>query len=151
MSDSSYGLEMTSPALFRLMDLPHIQRFSRWTHERGGLFWYHNCGFTRQWILDGTLDSLGADLIETIAPPPEGDNELAESRHALNPAICSKGNLNLRTLRDGTPQEIAAGVRSTVEAVRGYKHVLSTADGVLEGTPPENYIAFVRAARELTQ
>ncbi len=48
MSDSSYGLEMTSPELFRTMDLPWIQKFSAWTHERGGLFWYHNCGFTTQ-------------------------------------------------------------------------------------------------------
>ena len=36
MSDSSYGLEMTSPALFRSMDLPHIQRFAAWTHDAVG-------------------------------------------------------------------------------------------------------------------
>ena len=36
MSDSSYGLEMTSPALFKTMDMPYIQKFARWTHERGG-------------------------------------------------------------------------------------------------------------------
>ncbi len=149
MSDSSYGLEMTSPELFRTMDLPYIRRFADWTHERGGLFWYHNCGFTRRLILDGTFNALGADLIETIAPPPEGDNSLAESRRALDPSICSKGNLNLQILRGGTPGDVEAGVRSIFEAVRGGKHVLSTADGVLEGTPADNFIAFVRAAREL--
>jgi hypothetical protein len=150
MSDSSYGLEMTSPQLLQEMDIPHIRRFAEWTHERNGLFWYHNCGYTRRLILDGTFNELGADIIETIAPPPEGDNDLAESRRALAPDICSKGNLNLRLLRDGTPDAIVAQVRSIAEAVRGYKHVLSTADGVLEGTPPENFIAFVRAAREHT-
>ncbi|MBP1657250.1 MAG: methylcobalamin:coenzyme methyltransferase [Bacteroidetes bacterium] len=149
MSDSSYGLEMTSPELFQVMDLPHIRRFAEWTHDRGGLFWYHNCGFTRQMIQDGTFNTLGADLIETIAPPPEGDNDLAESRRYLDPAICSKGNLNLRILRDGATDEIISATRSIVSAVNGYKHVLSTADGVLEGTPPENYITFVRTAREL--
>jgi len=149
MSDSSYGLEMTSPELFQTMDLPYIRRFAHWTHERGGLFWYHNCGFTRRLILDGTFNSLGADLIETVAPPPEGDNALAESRRHLDPAICSKGNLNLRILRDGTREEILSGTRSMVDAVRGHKHVFSTADGVLDGTPPENYITFVQTAREL--
>ena len=33
-------------------------------------------------IQDGTFDTLGADLIETIAPPPEGDNDLAASRRS---------------------------------------------------------------------
>jgi len=150
MSDSSYGLEMTSPELFRTMDLPAIQRLSTWTHERGGLFWYHNCGFTSALIRDGTFNHLGADLIETIAPPPEGDNDLKTSRRHLDRSVCTKGNLNLRLLRDGSPAEITAETVAIVRAVESYGHVISTADGVLEGTPPENYITFVRAARELT-
>jgi hypothetical protein len=147
MSDSSYGLEMTSPSLFMAMDFPYIQRFSRWTHDRGGLFWYHNCGFTRRLILDGTFNTLGADVIETIAPPPEGDNSLEESRRHIDPQVCTKGNLNLRLLRDGSPEEIGAEVRRMVGAVRGYAHVFSTADAVLPGTPPENFIAFVQGVR----
>jgi uroporphyrinogen-III decarboxylase len=147
MSDSSYGLEMTSPALFAEMDFPYIQRFSEWTHRRGGLFWYHNCGFTRSLILNGTFNTLGADVIETIAPPPEGDNDLTESRRSIEARICTKGNLNLRLLRDGSPGQIAEGVRSMARAVTGYPHILSTADAVLKGTPPENFIAFVNAAR----
>jgi hypothetical protein len=147
MSDSSYGLEMTSPALFAEMDLPYIQKFSGWTHHRGGLFWYHNCGFTRSLILNGAFNTLGADVIETVAPPPEGDNDLAESRRHVDPKICTKGNLNLRLLRDGRPEQIAEGVRLMAQAVSGYSHILSTADAVLQGTPPENFIAFVNSAR----
>ena len=148
MSDSSYGLEMTSPALFAAMDQPYIRRFASWTHERGGLFWYHNCGFTRQMIADGTFNTLGTDVLETIAPPPEGDNDLAESRRALDPRICSKGNLNLQLLRDGTPDRIEAQVHAIAHAVRGYPHIISTADAVLPGTRPENFVAFIRAGRE---
>lgn len=151
MSDSSYGLEMTSPALFAAMDQPYIRAFASWTHERGGLFWYHNCGFTRQMIADGTFNTLGADVLETIAPPPEGDNDLAASRRALDPRICSKGNLNLQLLRDGAPDRIEEEVRAIVQAVRGYPHIVSTADAVLPGTRPENFVTFVRAAREAAQ
>jgi hypothetical protein len=147
MSDSSYGLEMTSPALFAEMDLPYIQRFARWTHDRGGLFWYHNCGFTRHFILEGTFNTLGADVIETLAPPPEGDNDLAESRAHMDRNICSKGNLNLRLLRDGTPDDIAQEVAQIVRAVQGYPHIFSTADAVLQGTPPENFVAYVSEVR----
>jgi uroporphyrinogen-III decarboxylase len=151
MSDSSYGLEMTSPALFAEMDLPYIRAFSQWTKERGSLFWYHNCGFTRKLIADGTFNTLGANVIETIAPPPEGDNDLAESRAAIDRTICTKGNLNLQMLRDGTPDEIAAEVQRIAHAVRGYAHIVSTADAVLPGTPPVNFMAFVNAAHEAVE
>jgi hypothetical protein len=151
MSDSSYGLEMTSPQFFLEMDLPYIQRFSQWTHERGGLFWYHNCGFTRALIRNGDFNRLGADVIETIAPPPEGDNDLAESRQYLDRSICSKGNLNLQVLRQGSGERIKQDIDAMIDAVKGYAHIYSTADAVLPGTPAENLILFVSELRKRLQ
>ena len=148
MSDSSYGLEMTSPELFRTMDLPYIQRFSAWTHERNGLFWYHNCGFTQKLILEGTFNTMGADVIETIAPPPEGDNRLDELRRSIDPGICTKGNLSLGLLRDGTPDEICREATRMVQAVREFPHIFSTADAVLPGTPPGNFVAFIESLHD---
>jgi Uroporphyrinogen decarboxylase (URO-D) len=148
MSDSSYGLEMTSPALFAAMDLPYIQAFADWTRKRNGLFWYHNCGFSSKLIKDGIFNTLGAHVIETIAPPPEGDNDLTESRQAIDRGICTKGNLNLNILRDCSPDQIASEVQEIVCAVRGYPHIVSTADAVLPGTPPENFVTFVQAAQK---
>lgn len=148
MSDSSYGLEMTSPELFQTMDLPYIQLFSTWTRERGGLFWYHNCGFTRGLMMNGTFNTMGADIIETIAPPPEGDNRLEESRRYVVPTICTKGNFSLGLLRDGTPAEISREAGEMVRAVRGFPHVFSTADAVLPGTPAENFITLVRSLHD---
>ena len=148
MSESCSGLEMTSPADFDRLDLPYLEALSDLTHARGGLFWYHNCGLTRRLIATGRFDRFAPDVVETIAPPPEGDNDLAESRRALEPRICSKGNLSLLLLRDGTAEEVAEATRRMVEAVRGSAHIASTADAVLTGTPPENFIAFVRTARE---
>lgn len=151
MSDLCYGLEMTSPQVFAEMDLLYIQKFAQWTHERNGLFWYHNCGYTRKLIMDGTFNTLGADVIETIAPPPEGDNDLTESRRFIHPNICTKGNFNLNLLREGTPDQIAEETRQMIASVRGWKHILSTADAVLPGTPPENFIAFVKTTREASE
>ena len=148
MSDCAYGTEMTSPDLYRAMDLPYIRAYTDWTHDRGGLFWYHSCGYTRSLILEGIFNELGTDVLETIAPPPEGDNDLAESRQYLDRSICSKGNLNLGLLRDGTPDEVATTTLQMVEAVSGYAHIFSTADAVLPGTPPENFVAFVQVARK---
>jgi uroporphyrinogen-III decarboxylase len=148
MSDSSYGLDMTSPELFQTMDLPYIQRFSAWTHERGGLFWYHNCGFTRRLIMDGAFNAMGADVIETIAPPPEGDNSLGESRKFVDPGISTKGNFSLGLLRDGTPADIGREATVMVEAVRGFPHIFSTADAVLPGTPGANFVALVTSLHD---
>ncbi len=150
MSDSSYGLEMTSPQLFYEMDLPYITEFSKYTHEHNSLFWYHNCGFTKKLIKDGTFNLMGADVIETIAPPPEGDNNLAESRQFIDSQICTKGNLNLDLLRGGTPDKIRSATKKMINDVAGWKHIISTADAVLPGTPPENFITFIKTACELT-
>jgi len=151
MSESCYGMEMNSPARFDEDDLPYLCGFSDWTHQRGGLFWYHNCGTTRRLILSGRFNAFRPDVLETVAPPPEGDNDLAESRRNLDRAICTKGNLSLRTLRDGTPQQVTLETREMISAVSGYRHIHSTADAVLPGTPPENLIAFVRTARDASQ
>jgi len=51
-------------------------------------------------------------------------------------------------LRDGTPEKIRSATEKMVAAVDGWKHILSTADAVLPGTSPENFIAFVKTARE---
>ena len=148
MSEASYGLEMISPRQFEAQDVHYTSQLANWTHACGGLFWYHNCGKTRPLIRSGAFNRLGADVIETIAPPPEGDNDLAESRRMLDPAICSKGNLSLGLLRDGTPEAVSQATRDIVQAVEGYAHIHSTADAVYAETPPENFIAFLHAARE---
>jgi len=148
MSESSYGLEMISPEQFETQDLYYTRILADWTHEREGLFWYHNCGKTRELIRSGQFDLLGADVIETIAPPPEGDNDLSESRRHLNSAICSKGNLSLGLLRDGTVEEVVQATKQMVKAVQGYPHIHSTADAVFAETPAENFVAFLQTARD---
>jgi hypothetical protein len=151
MSESCSGLEMTSPRDFDEVDLPVLVKLADWTHERGGLFWYHNCGQTREFIRSGRFNRFAPDVLETIAPPPEGDNDLAQSRRFLDSRICTKGNLSLGTLRDGTVEDVERATRAMVDAVRGFRHVYSTADAVLPGTPPENLIAFVRTAAEASR
>jgi hypothetical protein len=149
MSESTYGVEMISPSMFWQQDLPCLERLSAWVHEHGGLFWYHNCGMTRAFIRAGGFNRLQPDVLETLAGIPEGDNDLAEARDCLSPAICTKGNLNLRTLRDGSIEEVERETRAIAEAVHGRRHILSSADAVLPGTQPENLVAFVRAARSV--
>ena len=148
MSEGGYGLEMVSPGWYEKYDLRYIPQLTAWTHAHGGLFWYHNCGRTRELIRRGHFNHLGADVIETISPPPEGNNDLSEARALLNPEICTKGNLSLILLRDGSLEEVEKATRQIVQAVQGYTHIYSTADAVFAETPVENFLAFLRAARD---
>ena len=148
MSEGSYGLELVSPAWYERYDLTYIPVMAAHTHARGGLFWYHNCGKTRELIRRGYFNRLGCDVIETISPPPEGNNDLFEARRMLDPAICTKGNLSLILLRDGSLEEVERATRKMVRAVNGYAHIFSTADAPYGETPVENFIAFIRAARQ---
>jgi uroporphyrinogen-III decarboxylase len=148
LSEGGYGLEMVSPGWYEKYDLSYIPRLTDWTHAHGGLFWYHNCGRTRELIRRGYFNRLGADVIETISPPPEGNNDLAAARTLLDPRICTKGNLSLILLRDGTPEVVEEATRRMVRAVQGYSHIYSTADAVFAETPVENFVTFLRTARE---
>jgi uroporphyrinogen-III decarboxylase len=99
-------------------------------------------------IREGIFNDIQADVIETLSPPPSGDNDLAESRRWLDRRVCTKGNLDLGLLRDGTPEQVTEATRRMTQAVRGYAHIFSTADAVLPNTPAKNFIAFVQTARE---
>lgn len=150
MSEAGYGLEMISPSQFINQDVHYTSKLAKCTHDHGGLFWYHNCGKTRVLIRSGIFNQLGADVVETIAPPPEGDNDFAESRCALDLTICTKGNLRLGLLRDGTIEEVIDATRKMLQDVVGYAHIFSTADAVYAETPPENFINFIQTSRKET-
>jgi hypothetical protein len=148
MSEGSFGLELISPRWYERYDLSFLPLMTAATHAQGGLFWYHNCGRTRELIERGYFNRLGADVIETISPPPEGNNDLGEARRKLDPAICTKGNLSLILLVRGSVEEIQSATRQMVRAVQGYAHIHSTADAAYGETPAENFLAFIRTARE---
>ncbi len=148
MSEGSFGLELISPKWYERYDLAYLPRMAAHAHAHGGLFWYHNCGKTRELIERGYFNRLGADVIETVSPPPEGNNDLAEARRRLDPAICTKGNVSLILLVKGSVAEVEDATRQMVRAVDGYAHIHSTADAVYGETPVENFMAFLRTARE---
>ena len=148
MSEGSFGLELVSPKWYERYDLTYLPRMTTHTHAHGGLFWYHNCGRTRELIRRSYFNRLGADVIETISPPPEGNNDLSEARRMLDPTICTKGNLSLILLVQGSVESVEDATRKMVQAVEGYAHIYSTADAPYGETPAENFIAFVRTARE---
>lgn len=143
-----YGTEFISPALFEREYLPYLKACRDLIHRLGGFSYMHSCSKQKLFIARGYYDHFEPDLFETLAPPPTGDiDDLAEARRQLSPRICTKGNIDLGLLRNGTAGEVASVTRTILEATRGYRHIVGTADAVLPGTPMENIRSMVETAK----
>jgi len=73
-------------------------------------------------------------------------NDLAVARRDY-PHMVFQGNVDEELLHTGTPKQIADATRRCVQAGGGHRHIVNLSHGVDRGTPPENFAAFVRAAK----
>ena len=144
----SFGTEVFSPQLFSEAILPYGRDMCRWIREQGAFSLYHACGHNRVWLEKGYLNQVRPDILEGFAPPPAGTvDDLAGARRVTDPAICTRGNLDIELLRNGTPGAVEEATRRVLEATRGYRHIVGGACTALYGTPVENLQAMARAAR----
>ena len=143
-----YGTEFISPAIFEEEYLSYLKAYHDVIHRHGGFSYVHSCSKQKEFIARGYYNHFEPDLFETLAPPPTGDiDDLAEARRHLSPRICTKGNIDLGLLWSGSPAEVSSVTRAVLDATRGYRHIVGTADAVLPGTPIENIQAMVTAAK----
>ena len=143
-----FGTELISPSLFEREYLPYLQAYNEVIHRCGGLSYIHTCSRQKSLVVRGYYNRVEPDLFETLAPPPTGDiDDLAAARRQLSTRICTKGNLDLALLRNGSPSEVAEATRAILKATRGYRHIVGTADAVLPDTPMENIRSMVEAAK----
>ncbi len=142
------GGRTTSPAYFRNFVQPYEQRVIDAIHQAGGFSVYHNCGFARP--LYPNYRDLGMTVWETVSEPPRGDNHLAEAKQALGDRLCLLGNLDqVDFLKHATPMEVAARTREIVRSGKpGGRYIFSTSDFLEKGTPRENVVAMIEAAKE---
>jgi hypothetical protein len=142
-----------SPESFRRFVLPHIRAMTEMVHARGALVRVH-CHGKMGRVLDMILDS-GCDGIDPCEPPPDGDLELAEvKRRCASRGVSVWGNLELKLLETGTPEEVREEVRRVLAAAKegGGFVILPTAAPISVDLPArteENYRAFIEAAIEL--
>lgn len=103
---------------------------------------------------DGRLTSFiphfvenGFDAIHPIQPQCM---DIAEVKRDWGDRLCVMGNIDCSFLLPfGTPEEVRASVRETIDAVApGGGYIISSSNTIHPGCKPENYIAMVEAARE---
>ena len=129
----------------------HVQPYEQKTldaiHREGKFSVYHNCGIARSFYPN--YREMGMSLWETISPPPQGDNDLAEAKAKLGDRICLLGNLDqVHFLKTASPAEVAERARQIVRTAKdGGRYIFSTSDYLEKSTPRENVVAMIEGAK----
>jgi uroporphyrinogen-III decarboxylase len=141
-----------SPAMFRRFVLPHVTEMIRLIHSRGAKVRLHCHGKMRH-VLDMILDT-GCDGIDPCEPPPDGDIALDEVKRRCQPRSVSVwGNIELKLLEHGTPEQVRAEVRKIMDQAKdgGGFILIPTAGPINVPLSPKteaNYKAFIDAGLE---
>lgn len=73
-------------------------------------------------------------------------HDLAQARRDY-PNLVFQGNVDQEILKKGTPDDVAAAVRTCLAEGGGHRHILNLNHGVDKATPPANFEAYIRAAK----
>lgn len=142
----------TPPALFERFMVPHVTAMTRLVHERGGKVRLHCHGKIGR-VLDMII-ATGCDGTDPCEPPPDGDIELDElKRRCAARKVSLFGNMELKLLEMGTPQDVRAAVRRAMDQAKagGGFVLMPTAAPINIPVSPAteaNYMAFIDAGLE---
>ena len=143
------GSEMLSPSLYDDFIIPDSEILSAEVHDAGGLVYSHVCSPVEPFLSKGYYNRMGIDLFETLSPPPVGNvNDLNYARKILHPNMCTRGNIGLDVLLQGSTEQIEAATLGVLEATRGFKHIVAASDYLFYGIPLENAKTVIRTVSE---
>ena len=128
--------------------MPYEERIIKAVHDQGKHVLYHNCGLARG--LYPAYADMHMDVFETLSPSPMGDNMLSEGKSLLGKDKVLSGNLDqVYFLKTAAPEEVAAVTKEIVLAGKpNGRYLFACSDFLEKGTPKENVIAMIRAAKE---
>ena len=136
-----------SPTQCREIFLPFVKQNIDLIHEHETLVEHYNDG-----KMDAVLEDLaesGCDIVETLAPPPLGDVDLASAKERIGDRACLKGHIDqVNLICNGDPDRIRDAVRSAIETAGPTGFILGTADSIRPESPLENIQAYFDAALE---
>jgi uroporphyrinogen-III decarboxylase len=135
-----------SPAIFGEIFVPMMREQADLVHQYEGIYHAYDDGKMMRTLVD--YADAGADVIETLTPPPVGDVDLAEAKRLVGDRVCLKGYVDLLyVIKLGTEAQVRETVREAIEvAAPGGGFILGTSDSIREGTPIENVRAYFETA-----
>ena len=129
--------------------LPYERRYIEYCQHTGIPAIYHNCGEVMNLV--ESYKGLGVKAVEPFSPAPLGDAELDRVCEIVGDAfVILAGVDQVNILQKGTPEQVKAATRKTVETGKnsGCGFIIQSADLLEYGTPFENIEAFVETAKE---
>ncbi len=139
------GSEMLSPSIYEDYIVPDSRIITDAVHEVDGLVYSHICSPIEPFLSKGFYNQMGIDLFETLSPPPVGNvTSLADARKIMNDNVCTRGNIGLDILLNGSLEEIEKATIDVLEATRGSKHLVAASDYLFYDIPLENVKQVVK-------
>ena len=142
------GSEMLSPQLYEDFLIPDSKKLTDHIHSRGGLVYTHICSPIQPFLDMELYNRMGIDLFETLSPPPVGNVEsLSKAREVLPENICTRGNVGLDILLNGSEEDVVEKTVEVLETTKGYKHMVAASDYLFYDIPLENVEAMVQTVK----
>ena len=139
------------PKLFNRYVIPYVTEIVELIHRYGGKVRFHSHGKVGR-VLDMILET-GADGLDPCEAPPDGDIPFSEVKQRVGNQMCLFGNIQLKLLEYGTPDQVAEEVRLCMDAAKagGRFVIMPTAAPInvpLQLKTEENYLRFIDTALE---
>ena len=142
-------MTLQSPAIFRELGLPTLQKVTAMAKEAGIPSHLHACGKERA-LVEISANETDLNSIEPLEVFPMGDCDLAEIKGRFGSKLALKGNLHTTdVMLMGTPDDVRRESRRCIDAAaEGGGFVLATGDQCGRDTPDANIFAMIETARE---
>ena len=142
IGDAFAGPNLISPDMYRQFALEPEKELAKEVQDYGIPFSIHICGNTNDIIED--MGTTGAKILEV-----DWQLDIAKARNLVPMSTTLMGNIDPSfPLVLGTPGDIELAVKQLIEATQGRNHIISSGCAIGRNTPPENFRAFIAAARK---
>ncbi len=138
---------MMSPTHFEEFMAPYLKEIVDLTHKYGRFYIKHLDGNTYP-ILDSLVNSCGIDAYHAIEPSAGMD--IKKVKDMYGDKITVVGNIDCgEVLVNWSPERIRDEVKRIIELVSPEGgHIFGSSNAIHSGIPVENFVAYVKAAKE---
>ncbi len=141
--------EMLSPSIYERLIIPYSQRVTAAAHESGLMVYCHICSPIEPFLTMGYFNQMGIDLFETISPPPVGNvKSLVDALEKLDEKICTRGNIGLDVLLNGSSQDVKDKTIEVMKSSVGRKHIVAASDYMFYSTPEHKVSVMADTVRD---
>lgn len=142
IGDALAGPNLISPDMYEQFAFRPEQQLAADVQALGIPYSVHICGNTNGII--GKMGEVGAQILEV-----DWMVDMKRARQMVPASTVLMGNIDPSyPLVNGTPTDVEQAVKHLIGQTKGYRHLISSGCAMGRNTPPENFVAFITAARK---